>query len=653
MEVPFMNNGGEKMPPEIARARFAAAGNLDKMGDYGYAYGGDTPKYMQQGGQQDQIMMVIQQFAQMNQVDPQEVIQQLQQLPAEQQQAAIQKMAETIQQASQQQPDMVQAAMAYGGYTTGVFADGGEPDGSMALGQIDAAVDKLQKLRQFIQPESDLEPWVSSKLTKMDDYADAVSDYMMYNPEAQGEMMEEPQGLPMQQMKEGGIPTRYKNMGFSKVGAKKESTRPGKKWMVLAKKGSDYKVVHGGYDGMKDFSQHGSEKRKDRFWDRMGGKNSAKAKDPFSPLYWHKKFGTWQDGGELPTYQNGEQVMFPTMDPQAALKKAQELAAVYANMNVDYMNRMNADRYFDPKNIAKRFGKGFEDNLRSVQNKHLLEMLNKTAPQFSIDSKTGKLLLSEPFILKQKNGGYIPEYGMGGMPCYECGGMFAEGGMYDCPDQEKDPVTGKCKAEVVRGREANAANKAASADMNAWAKQVAAMDKEVAKQNAAQYAGQKSFDYDWMQSPVDKAEKKAAIAQYKQFIQQNPNVFVADDSSGYNPEQKYIIASKLKQKSSTPMGSKAFQQKFNQDARLLDLGRIQSDIVPLMGGWSGIQNWLFGNKKFGGYIGQDGKRHISKTPTWSGNTGYQEGGPVLGDVMDVTPEQLEVLRAQGYDFEII
>jgi hypothetical protein len=552
MEVPFMNNGGEKMPPEIARARFAAAGNLDKMGDYGYAYGGDTPKYMQQGGQQDQIMMVIQQFAQMNQVDPQEVIQQLQQLPAEQQQAAIQKMAETIQQASQQQPDMVQAAMAYGGYTTGVFADGGEPDGSMALGQIDAAVDKLQKLRQFIQPESDLEPWVSSKLTKMDDYADAVSDYMMYNPEAQGEMMEEPQGLPMQQMKEGGIPTRYKNMGFSKVGAKKESTRPGKKWMVLAKKGSDYKVVHGGYDGMKDFSQHGSEKRKDRFWDRMGGKNSAKAKDPFSPLYWHKRFGTWQDGGEI-------------------------------------------------------YGMG----------------------------------------------GYIPEYGMGGMPCYECGGMFAEGGMYDCPDQEKDPVTGKCKAEVVRGREANAANKAASADMNAWAKQVAAMDKEVAKQNAAQYAGQKSFDYDWMQSPVDKAEKKAAIAQYKQFIQQNPNVFVADDSSGYNPEQKYIIASKLKQKSSTPMGSKAFQQKFNQDARLLDLGRIQSDIVPLMGGWSGIQNWLFGNKKFGGYIGQDGKRHISKTPTWSGNTGYQEGGPVLGDVMDVTPEQLEVLRAQGYDFEII
>jgi len=187
-----------------------------------------------------------------------------------------------------------------------IMQKGGEPDGSMALGQIDAAIDKLNTLRKFIQPESDLEPWVSSKLTLMDHYTDAVSDYMQYNPEAQGEMMEEPQGLPMPEMKNGGgIPERYKNMGFTKVGVKKESTRPGKKWMVLAQKGNQYKVVHGGYDGMKDFTQHGSEKRRDRFWDRMGGKNSAKAKDPFSPLYWHKRFGTWEDGGEIQTYQEG------------------------------------------------------------------------------------------------------------------------------------------------------------------------------------------------------------------------------------------------------------------------------------------------------------------------------------------------------------
>lgn len=99
--------------------------------------------------------------------------------------------------------------------------------------------------------------------------------------------------------KGGGIPERYKNKGFTKVGAKKKSTRPGKKWMVLAKKGDKYKIVHGGDSNMKDFKQHGSNKRKKRFWDRMGGRDSAKAKDPFSPLYWHKRFGTWEEGGEI------------------------------------------------------------------------------------------------------------------------------------------------------------------------------------------------------------------------------------------------------------------------------------------------------------------------------------------------------------------
>jgi len=89
------------------------------------------------------------------------------------------------------------------------------------------------------------------------------------------------------------IPDRYKEMGFTKVGQKKNSTRPGKKWMVLAKKGEDYKVVHGGDSNMEDYSQHHDKERRSNFWDRMGGKDSSKANDPFSPLYWHKKFKTW------------------------------------------------------------------------------------------------------------------------------------------------------------------------------------------------------------------------------------------------------------------------------------------------------------------------------------------------------------------------
>lgn len=102
----------------------------------------------------------------------------------------------------------------------------------------------------------------------------------------------------MSEMKTGGIPDRYKNKGFTRVGAKRKSTRPGKKWMVLAKKGDKYKIVHGGDSSMQDFSQHRSKKRQKNFWNRMGTTN-----DPFSARYWHKKFGTWQQGGDVEEYR--------------------------------------------------------------------------------------------------------------------------------------------------------------------------------------------------------------------------------------------------------------------------------------------------------------------------------------------------------------
>lgn len=247
---------GGKMPQWLAEARFKAAGKEDMMGQYGYAYGGDPS------------------LSYMNPMVPQ---------------------------------------MAAGGDITIplIMQKGGEPDGGMALGQLMSIMEKANKLKEFINVESDLEPWVNSKITMADDYIDAVSDYMMYgqeyDPDLEGEEEEEEEEEytmgEMEEMKNGGIPQRYKNMGFNKVGVKKKSNRPGKKWMVLAKKGDKYKVVHGGYTGMKDFSQHGSEKRKKNFWNRMGGKNSAKATDPFSPLYWHKRLGTWQKGGEPTPYK--------------------------------------------------------------------------------------------------------------------------------------------------------------------------------------------------------------------------------------------------------------------------------------------------------------------------------------------------------------
>ena len=100
--------------------------------------------------------------------------------------------------------------------------------------------------------------------------------------------------LDLYEMSEGGsIPDRYKSMGFNRVGQKKKSTRDGKKWMVLAKKGDQYKVVHGGAEGMSDYTKHKDPERRKRFWKRHEGGSPGKSKDPFSPLYWHKKLGTW------------------------------------------------------------------------------------------------------------------------------------------------------------------------------------------------------------------------------------------------------------------------------------------------------------------------------------------------------------------------
>ena len=97
----------------------------------------------------------------------------------------------------------------------------------------------MMKLRQFITGEDNLDPWIASKLAVMDHSADAIYDYMAYGDEGDEEEgeeeeddMEEEEEAPMtenelEEMKNGGIPERYRKRGFTKVGVKRKSTRPG------------------------------------------------------------------------------------------------------------------------------------------------------------------------------------------------------------------------------------------------------------------------------------------------------------------------------------------------------------------------------------------------------------------------------------------
>jgi hypothetical protein len=207
-----MAEGGEKMPPEIARARFAAAGNLDKMGDYGYAYGGYIPEMM------------------------------------------------------------------YGGFD--YMEEGGEPNGGMALGQMTAVADKMSKLRQFVSPEQNLDPWIASKLAVIDDSVNSISDYMMYNPEAQGEGGEEEMGEQYEQEDEEEM---MANGGYVVT---RSNDRKGKTHKVT---GPDGTVK---YFGDSKLGQHPKDpERKAAFYARHK-KNLEN--NPFFRAFARK---TWKEGG--------------------------------------------------------------------------------------------------------------------------------------------------------------------------------------------------------------------------------------------------------------------------------------------------------------------------------------------------------------------
>ena len=305
--------------------------------------------------------------------------------------------------------------------------------GEMAIGQIMAMHDKLSNLQKFVNGDTEVEPWVASKITLADDYLNSVSEYMQYNEGNEGPEEEEDTDMnmgEMEEMKMGGIPQRYKSRGFTKVGAKRKSDRSGKKWMVLAKKGDKYKIVHGGYVGMKDFSQHGSNKRKDNFWNRMGGKDSAKANDPFSPLYWHKRFGTWAYGGQPEEGGPVKEVPFKAItdaeNKKARNKKALDIGTIAATIAgsigmiaADARLARGKNRYRDEHPGVGPLGAQHPDpTMRQKWD------LGKRAYGGDIDMYGGQMDIDAMYNMMK-----------GGQPCYECGGkVYQQGG------QEQDQV---------------------------------------------------------------------------------------------------------------------------------------------------------------------------------------------------------------------
>jgi len=696
-----MAEGGEKMPPEIARARFAAAGNLDQMGSYGYGYGGYIPEmmyggreYMQQGGEQDQIMQLIQMYAQMNQIDPEQLMQQLQQMPPEEQQQAIQQMAQTLEQgAAQQQPDMTQAAMRYGGYMTGMFAEGGEPNGGMALGQISAVADKMNKLRQFVSPEQNLDPWIASKLAVIDDSTASISDYMMYNPEAQGggggeEMEMYEQEEMMEQMANGGYTVT------------RSSDRKGKTHKVT---GPDGTVK---YFGDSNLGQHPKdEKRKAAFYARH---KSNLAGNPFFRAFARK---TWKEGGstfsgnafyqgggdpqieDYPDYgsyradlyrynagQMGDQALPQYLMPEETMQEeskvmwhpewkeqgidpeadyAASMAASVANGVAPVPSSPAPVVAAQPAAASKTArtidysGVSVVDLLKSAGKASDYNSRKELAAKLGIDNYYGSAKQNLEMIKKVTSNAAVLDDYQSAMPSrsgstrrssLNSNGTIstttknADGST--TVKQQLDPV-----AENIRQLEeknGSSQYKAPSAAFFAQAKQA----------YLAANPGMTSADYDEMQmnrpgqtylSPSNKSFFETSSGEYDDSYMLNK---IAND-----PDSPGNVRKRKQKEFAMKMGLTALSALIPSIA----LTRYYPMLRALPAAASKVvkalpkpvpTNWVTNSGKAfemgGGYA-----------PAMRKKANFAMGGPAEGEVMDVSPEELEMLRQQGYQFEII
>jgi hypothetical protein len=224
-------------------------------------------------------------------------------------------------------PEYVQAKilsnMAYGGMAYPFMDEGGEPNGEMAMGQMAAVSDKMSKLLQFIKPEDNVDPWIASKLAVMDHSADAISDYMTYGAEGDEEENEEEE---MPEMGNGGYTVTRSN------------DRKGKTHKVT---GPDGTVK---YFGDSKLGQHPKDpERKAAFYARH------KKNLDGNPFFRAFARATWKDGGSTFSgnafYQKGGSIVDYLESMGMASDKAsrKQLAAKMGIKDYDYSADKNLE----------------------------------------------------------------------------------------------------------------------------------------------------------------------------------------------------------------------------------------------------------------------------------------------------------------------
>lgn len=622
-----MAAGGEKMPPEIARARFAAAGNLDQMADYGYGYGGYVPDMMAYGGAAQQAAIAI--------------------------------------------------AMKKAGKKPKSMAQGGEPNGEMALGQMAAVQDKMNKLLQFVKPNDNLDPWIASKLAVMDHSADAISDYMMYGPEAEEQMDE---------MANGGYTVTRSN------------DRKGKTHKVT---GPDGTVK---YFGDSKLGQHPKdEDRKKAFYARhkknlannpyfrafaretwaQGGYvgHDGKRHMSMTPT-WSGNMG-YQDGGQWHSEWNEDEYMTEYGDPmmeqfnQDVAASPAPMVAINAPASsssaanpapapskrssnysiVDFLNSQGLPSdYSTRKALAEQKGiSGYRGT--AEQNLKLLSML-KISAQSGVSPKPGVTKGAANNSASAATSSYddMRSYN------FSDGNILRNG--YDASTANpfmfgQMPQRAVATPAAAAAKKVNAANAQDAEEAMTFAKYKAQDPYFFAEESDSKFVKTIDFPFTMLrdlgartiydQDPMAVLEllgmgamhgiSTARLAKVIDAFRKGSKT--AKTVTNMSPTIQKSIEQAKRANLISNNARRAAQEAAQRAPRVRPIDPTKSATL------SPTQRAVAAAKK------SPGSASAPRTRALPNQMRRQEGGPVVGDEMEVTPEQLEQLRAQGYQFEII
>ena len=228
-------------------------------------------------------------------------------------------------------------------------------------------------------------------------------------------------------------------------------------------------------------------------------------------------------------------------------------------------------------------------------------------------------------------------------------GFMEDGGYIEYPQAQAGTMAEKSVGQfcgIQRGinKENKRMNAEAAREMAGYERQAVKAEKQQAKADKAAAAGETDLTYEFDNTPLDKKVVKQLNSIRDQYLTSNPNVFVADDTSGYTPQQKYALAYKLMDKGNRYTFNNAFQKQYGVPSKgYTDLQKVQTDLVPKMGGWEGVRNWLFGPidakyfKKDGGWVSND----------WQPQVIASFGEHKMKDLLK-PPYDADMLRAGGH-----